>query len=153
MCSAGKKRKVICAWMGVLLLLVKAAGAGGAEGVQLTLQAQFAGVEGKVEKPVKKAFDPRGSRALELGERGAEHPPERFGKGLYLGAALALSAGVLALWTKAEADDAYDEYLRAANQQRQKDEFNRAENYDRISGTALVVMEVGLALTAYTIFF
>ena len=78
---------------------------------------------------------------------------KRSRSGLYLSAALAVSAGVLALWADREADQAFDRYLHAASQNRQKDQFDRAERYDRITGAAFVVMEAGLVLTTYLVFF
>ena len=72
---------------------------------------------------------------------------------LYLSAGLALSAGVLAFWSKREADQAYDRYLHTASAERQQGLFDRAERYDRIAGAAFVGMEVGLVLTTYLVFF
>ena len=85
------------------------------------------------------------SRPLQKNER----PRSR----LYLSAGLALSAGVLAFWSKREADQAYDRYLHTASAERQQDQFDRAERYDRIAGAAFVSMEVGLVLTTYLVFF
>jgi hypothetical protein len=78
---------------------------------------------------------------------------KRLRPGLYLSAAVAVSAGVLALWSKREADRAYDRYAHAAGQTRQAEQFDRAEGYDRISGAAFVAMEAGIALTTYLVFF
>lgn len=71
----------------------------------------------------------------------------------YLTAALAISSGAAAWWSKEKADRAYDRYLRAASVRRQEQQFERAERYDRIAGGAFVCMEVGLVMTAYLIFF
>lgn len=99
---------------------------------------------------------PRGLKLDQLlesstGRRGEQKKLSRTG--LYLSAGLAVSAGVLALWSKREADRAYDGYLHAAGQTRQKKQFNQAENYDRVSGAALAAMEIGIVLTTYLIFF
>ncbi len=80
-----------------------------------------------------------------------EGKPSR--SGLYLSAALAASAAAVALWSKHEADQAYDHYLHAAGEIRQKDQFERAERYDRIAGAAFVAMEAGIVLTTYLVFF
>lgn len=72
---------------------------------------------------------------------------------LYCSAVLAVTAGAVAYWSKSEADNAYDGYLRAAAGQRQRDLFDRAERYDRISGAAFFAMEAGIALTTYLLFF
>ena len=72
---------------------------------------------------------------------------------LYLSAALALTAGAVAYWSNSEADDAYDSYLRSAGAVRQRDRFDRAEGYDRVSGAVFIAMEVGIALSTYLLFF
>ena len=77
----------------------------------------------------------------------------RWSKRLYLSAALTVSAGILARWTKHEADRSYDEYLKSASRKRQKGAFGRAERYDRMSGVALAAMEAGLILSTYLTFF
>ena len=77
----------------------------------------------------------------------------RWSKRLYLSAALTVSAGILARWTKHEADRSYDEYLKSASPVRQHDAFGRAERYDRMSGVALAAMEAGIILSTYLIFF
>lgn len=75
------------------------------------------------------------------------------GKRAYMGAAFAVSTGVLAWLSKREADDSYDHYLHAAGSERQKAEFDRAERYDRLSGAAFAAMEVGILMIAYFTFF
>ena len=77
----------------------------------------------------------------------------RWNRRLYLSAALTVSAGVLARWTKQEADRSYDNYLQSASPTRQKSTFDRAKRYDRLSGAALVTMEAGIILSTYLIFF
>lgn len=77
----------------------------------------------------------------------------RWNRRLYLSAALTISAGVLARWTKQEADRSYDNYLQSAGPKRQTSTFDRAQRYDRLSGAALVTMEVGLVLSTYLVFF
>ena len=99
---------------------------------------------------------PRGLQLHQLSESSSGRQAElkkRPRTGLYLSAGLAVSAGVLALWSRREADRAYDRYLHAAGQTRQKKQFNQAESYDRISGAALAAMEVGIVLTTYLVFF
>ena len=77
----------------------------------------------------------------------------RWDRRLYFSAALAISAGVLARWTEWEADRSYDKYLQSASPKRQKSTFDRAEQYDRLSGAALVTMEAGIILSTYLLFF
>ena len=77
----------------------------------------------------------------------------RWDRRLFLSAALAVSAGALARWTKQEADSSYDNYLESASPQRQKSAFKRAKEYDRLSGAALIGMEAGIILSTYVIFF
>ena len=77
----------------------------------------------------------------------------RFGPRVYLSAAFTVTAGVLAAWSRHEADQAYDRYLHAASQQRQKDSFRRAERHDRMAGVALAGMEAGIVLTTWLVFF
>lgn len=69
------------------------------------------------------------------------------------GAALAVASGAIAWWSRNQADQAYDRYLRAASRHRQEKEFHRAERYDRAAGAALLGMEVGIVLTTYWLFF
>jgi hypothetical protein len=76
----------------------------------------------------------------------------RRGSWLGLSAALAVSSGIAAWWSKEQADRAYDRYLHAASLRRQQDQFARAEQYDRIAGAALLGMEAGLVATTLLIF-
>ncbi|NKB70749.1 MAG: hypothetical protein GKR89_27075 [Candidatus Latescibacteria bacterium] len=78
---------------------------------------------------------------------------KRLVASLYLSSALALSAGVFAYWSKDEADTAYDNYRKAAGQQRQDKQIDRAKRYDRISAVGFVLMEVGVVWTTYLVFF
>ena len=94
----------------------------------------------------------RGAGALRLRSRGGEEG-ERPRAGLYLSAALALSGGVVALWSKRRADEAYESYLRSAGIRRRERQFERAQRYDRIAGAAFAGMEAGIVLTTYFIFF
>ncbi len=156
MYSAGFKRRAIAAWMGAFLVLGRTA-AGAAEeggGVELTLPPLFAAAAPAFELRSMSAGEIRPLLALEVEQEGLKKERrKRLGSLFYLGAGLALSTGVVALWTKREADRAYDDYLHTANQQRQKERFDRAEDRDRISGAAFIAMEVGLVLTTYTLFF
>jgi|GEM_PF-3187970 hypothetical protein len=154
MYSAGFRTRIVYAWLGVLLLLTRAMVDAKEEGaIQLTLPVFFAEVWSPVVLPSKLAYEVGYPIALKVEEEAEKKSHKRFGTRLYLSAALAFSAGALALWTKNTADNAYDDYLRAASQQRQKDKFSRAEDYDRISGVAFIAMEAGLVLTTYAIFF
>ena len=81
------------------------------------------------------------SGALERGRR-------RISR-LYASAILSVGSGLVAYWTKREADDAYQAYLAAASVGRQRKLFRRAERYDRIAGAAFLGMEAGLAITIY----
>ena len=95
------------------------------------------------------AGDADGVRSVRPEEEGRFH----FGKGALLSAALAASSGVIAWVAKREADDSYERYLRAAGSDRQQEQFDRAERYDRISGAAFAAMEAGILMTAYFTFF
>ena len=68
-------------------------------------------------------------------------------------AALAAGGAAIAHWSSGHGDDAYDRYLSSAGERRREDAFDEAERYDRIAGTAFLVMEAGLVLTAYFVFF
>jgi hypothetical protein len=87
------------------------------------------------------------------GARGKAGERQRLTRRLYLSAALAVSSGLAAWWSREQGDRAYARYMRAAGRRRQEKHFHRAERYDRIAGTAFVGMEVGLALTTYFLFF
>ena len=78
---------------------------------------------------------------------------KRSRKKLYLSAALAAGAGVVAYWSKERADAAYDRYLRSASVARQQRELDEAKHFDRVAGMAFVGMEVGLVLSSYLLFF
>ena len=78
---------------------------------------------------------------------------KRSRKKLYLSAALAVGAGVVAYWSKERADAAYDRYLRSASVARQQRELDEAKHFDRVAGMAFVGMEVGLVLSSYLLFF
>jgi len=91
---------------------------------------------------------PMGNKAVRHAE-GKGRPRSR----LVLSAALTLGAGALAYWSKDRADRAYGRYLRSANTQRQQEQFDRAERFDRVAGTAFLSMEVGLIFTSYLLFF
>ena len=90
-----------------------------------------------------------GVKSVRRDEEGRFH----FGKRALLSAALAASSGVIAWVAKREADDSYERYLRAAGSDRQQEQFDRAERYDRISGAAFAAMEAGILMTAYFTFF
>ena len=77
----------------------------------------------------------------------------RVGRQLLLSAAWTLGMGALAYWSKERADRAYQRYTHSANTLSQQRYFDRAERYDRIAGTALVGMEVGVLFTSYLLFF
>jgi hypothetical protein len=68
-------------------------------------------------------------------------------------AALAAGGAAIAHWSSGRGDDAYDRYLSSAGERRREDAFDEAERYDRIAGAAFLVMEAGLVLTAYFVFF
>lgn len=78
---------------------------------------------------------------------------KHLGARLFLGAGTALACGAAAWWSREKADRAYEKYMRSASLRRQERQFDRAERYDRIAGTAFVGMEAGLALTTYLLFF
>ena len=78
---------------------------------------------------------------------------KRSRKKLYLSAALAVGAGVVAYWSKERADAAYDRYLRSASVVRQQRKLDEAKRFDRVTGAAFVGMEVGLVLSSYLLFF
>ncbi|MBI2503322.1 MAG: hypothetical protein HYW07_08820 [Candidatus Latescibacteria bacterium] len=88
------------------------------------------------------------------GEASAAKPREpRLRPRLYFSMGLALVAGGTAWWSERRADRAYDKYLHSASFQRQRDQFRRAERYDRMAGAAFVFMEAGIVLTTYLVFF
>ena len=68
-------------------------------------------------------------------------------------AAAAITGAAVAWWSTAEADAAYDRYLRSAGARRQQQAFERAERYDRVAGAAFLAMEAGIVLTACLVFF
>ena len=68
-------------------------------------------------------------------------------------AAVAVAGAAVAWWSTAEADAAYDRYLRSAGARRQQQAFERAERHDRIAGAAFLAMEAGIVLTACLVFF
>ncbi len=78
---------------------------------------------------------------------------KRTRKKLYLSAALVVGAGAVAYWSKARADAAYERYLSSASVVRQQRALDQAKRFDRVTGAALVGMEVGLVLTSYLLFF
>ena len=78
---------------------------------------------------------------------------KRSRKKLYLSAALAVGAGVVAYWSKERADAAYDRYLRSASVARQQRELDAAKHFDRVTGMAFVGMEVGIVVSSYLLFF
>jgi len=67
--------------------------------------------------------------------------------------AVAVAGGLIARWSKKEADRAYDRYLHAAAARRQDRAFERSQRYDRITGGAFAVMEAGVVLAAYFTFY
>ena len=95
------------------------------------------------------------------GDRVVGEPPlrvdspqkKRSRKKLYLSAALAVGAGVVAYWSKERADAAYDRYLRSASVARQQRELDAAKHFDRVTGMAFVGMEVGIVVSSYLLFF
>ena len=82
-----------------------------------------------------------------------EEKQRRVGPALYASSLLALAAGSFALWSKHEADEAYERYLKQASRDRQQSQLSRAKRFDRITGAAYAAMEVGVLLTAYYVFF
>ena len=72
---------------------------------------------------------------------------------LYVSAGLTVTAAVVATWSKQKADRSYDRYLTSANLETQRDQFDRAERFDRISGVAFAAMEAGVLFTTYFVFF
>jgi hypothetical protein len=91
---------------------------------------------------------PQEARSPRRGDEGM-----RLTRGVYLGGALALSAGVLAWWSQDRADHAYGQYMRAAGVRRQARCYARSKDYDRVTGWAFVGMEAGLVLATYRLFF
>ena len=166
MCSAGVKKSFLARfWVWLILgvfccqATVSARQSAAPEPARLTLglAAVFPTSPGTGEVPTLTfGPHPKGLPLHQLSESSRGRQAERKKRsrtGLYLSAGLAVSAGVLALWSRREADQAYDRYLHAAGQTRQKKQFNQAESYDRISGAALAAMEVGIVLTTHLIFF
>jgi hypothetical protein len=85
---------------------------------------------------------------------GARPPASVLGSGwLYAGLGLATGAGLLARWSEDRADRAYGGYLRAASRRRQQRAFDRAERYDRVTGSAYLAMHAGMALTVCVLLF
>ena len=73
-------------------------------------------------------------------------------KGLYWGTALAVVGGTLAWWSKNKADAAYDKYLHVVSRKRQATAIDRAKRFDRLSGGALALMEIGVVCSVYFTF-
>ena len=71
---------------------------------------------------------------------------------LYVSAGLTVTAAAVARWSKQKADRSYDRYLTSANLETQRDQFDRAERFDRISGVAFAAMEAGVLFTTYFVF-
>jgi len=87
----------------------------------------------------------RDAKSAEQGSgrnRGRIRPP-------YASAFIAVGMGLVAYWSKREADEAYQAYLASASLRRQRKLFQRAERYDRIAGAAFLSMEAGLVITIY----
>jgi len=156
MCSSGTDR---VAWKGCILLLLLGMirpAAGGTDRIDGEWPAVLPRM-GSLPPPVHPLL--RGKVApVHLPE---DSPPQSgrkaekkgFRRQVYWSAALALSSGVLAWWSKERADRAYARYLRSAGLRRQKEQFDRAERFDRIAGAAFAGMEVGVGLTTYFLFF
>ena len=83
------------------------------------------------------------------GDRGTREGDRRRVARLYASAFLAVGSGLVAYWSKREADEAYEAYLASASVRRQRKLFQRAERFDRIAGAAFLGMEAGLAITIY----
>lgn len=67
---------------------------------------------------------------------------------LLVGSTALLAGGVAAgLGFKSEADDVFDEYTRTGNPDRQRELFDRAERYDRLSLVGWALGEVGFVAT------
>ncbi|MEE3234121.1 MAG: hypothetical protein VX294_08155 [Candidatus Latescibacterota bacterium] len=64
-----------------------------------------------------------------------------------------VAGGIIAYWNKKQADRAYRSYLRTANSSKLQNEFTKAERLDKLAGSALVAMELGIGMTTYLIFF
>lgn len=67
--------------------------------------------------------------------------------------AVAIAGGLIARWSKKEADRAYDRYLHSASVRRQEKALDRSRRYDRIAGGAFAAMEAGIVLAAYFTFY
>ena len=104
-------------------------------------------------QPETKAHQRRGADSSEGDARVVRSSSSRSRTRLYVSASLAITATAVAKWSKREADRSYERYLTAANRETQKDQFDRAERYDRLSGAAYAAMEAGVVLTAYFVFF
>ena len=83
------------------------------------------------------------------GDRGTREGDRRRVNRLHASVLFAVGSGLVAYWSKREADEAYEAYLASASVRRQRKLFQRAERYDRIAGAAFLGMEAGLALTIY----
>ena len=132
------------------LLLVLAAGAS-AQAEPLALPQRLAPLEAALaaqwaERPMLRQRSMPAASAAPSKEK-------RSRKKLYLSAALAVGAGVVAYWSKERADSAYDRYLRSASVARQQRELADAKRFDRVAGAAFVGMEVSIMLSSYLLFF
>ena len=104
--------------------------------------------------PMAGAVFPTGEPLRSGRQKRADREPEkRLAPRLLLSAGAALACGAAAWWSREKADRAYATYMRSASRQRQEKQFDRAERYDRIAGTAFIGMEAGLVLTTFLLFF
>lgn len=132
--------RLVCA----ALVLIVGAARSGAEVIYL------APAFPRVDVGARRVLHNLDARAADPGT--SERGQRRSGR-LYASAILAVGSGLLAYWSKREADGAYAGYLAAASVRRQRRLFQRAERYDRIAGAAFLGMEAGLAITIYLALF
>jgi len=76
-----------------------------------------------------------------------------FRSSVFFTSALTVAGGIVAYLNKKQADRAYRNYLRTANSSKLESEFKRAERLDKLAGSALITMEIGIGMTTYLIFF
>ena len=81
-------------------------------------------------------------------------PSEKyFRSSVFFSSALTVVGGIVAYLKKKQADRTYRSYLRTANSSKLENEFKRAERLDKLAGSALITMEIGIGMTTYLIFF
>tara|TARA_B100001250_G_scaffold394744_1_gene398988 strand:+ start:2280 stop:2669 length:390 start_codon:yes stop_codon:yes gene_type:complete len=76
-----------------------------------------------------------------------------FRSSVFFASALTVAGGIVAYLNKNQADRAYRSYLRTANSSKLESKFKRAERLDKLAGSALITMEIGIGMTTYLIFF